>query len=127
MQAGIKGMLTKKVESHESAKLMGSGLLDVYATPCLVAFVEKTCWFSISDYLEEGQTTVGTKMEIAHLKATPLGMEVSCTSELVEVDRKRLVFSFEVWDEIDLISKGVHERFIVEADKFQKVTDEKSK
>ena len=126
MEKGIKGILTKKVEKKESAQNMGSGQLEVFATPALVAFVEKTCWFSISDFLEEGKTTVGTKMQIDHLKATPIDMEVICSSELIEVDRKRLVFSFEVKDELDLIAKGIHERFIVDAKRFQESTDNKA-
>lgn len=125
MEAGIKGILTKTVEKEESAKNIGSGLLDVYATPSLVAFVEKTCWFSVNDFLEENETTVGTKIELKHLKATPISMKVTCSSELVKVDGKKLYFEFEVNDEKDLIAKGKHERFIVDSKSFQEKTDNK--
>lgn len=125
MEAGIKGILTKTVDQSESAKNLGSGLLDVYATPALVAFVEKTCWFSINDFIEEGQTTVGTRMDIRHLKATPISMKVTCESELVKVEGKKLVFEFEAYDEKDLIAKGSHERYIVESKTFQDKTDSK--
>ncbi len=125
MEAGIKGILTKTVDQSESAKNLGSGLLDVFATPALVAFVEKTCWFSINDFIEEGQTTVGTRMDIRHLKATPISMKVTCESELVKVEGKKLVFEFEAYDEKDLIAKGSHERYIVESKTFQDKTDSK--
>ena len=125
MQAGIKGMLTKTVEQDESAKNLGSGLLDVFATPALVAFVEKTCWLSVNDFIEEASTTVGTRMDIKHLKATPISMEVTCQSELVKVEGKKLFFEFEVNDEKDLIAKGSHERYIVDSKSFQEKTDSK--
>lgn len=125
MKIGIKGVLTKKVEQEESAKNIGSGLLDVFATPALVAFVEKTCWFSVNDFIEEGQTTVGTRIDLNHLKATPISMEVTCNSELVKVDGKKLSFEFEVHDEKDLIAKGSHERYIVDSKSFQEKTDSK--
>lgn len=125
MEKGILGILTKKVEESETAKIQGSGSLDVLATPRLVAFVEKTCWTSIDQFLDEGLTTVGTHMDISHLAATPLNMEITCKSELIEIDRKKLVFKFEVEDEKDLIAKGEHTRFIVDANKFQNKADNK--
>lgn len=118
METGIVGLLTKVVDGSESAKRQGSGTVDVFSTPSLVAFVEKTCWMSIDQFLEDGQTTVGTKMEIAHMAATPVGMEVSCQSKLIEIDRKRLVFEFEARDEKEVIAKGKHERFIIDSEKF---------
>ncbi|MDO5026929.1 MAG: thioesterase family protein [Tissierellia bacterium] len=125
MEVGIKGVLTKTVDQKESAKNIGSGLLDVFATPALVAFVENTCWMSVSDFIEEGQTTVGTRMDIKHLKATPINMKVTCRSELVKIEGKKLYFEFEASDEKDLIAKGTHERYIVESKPFQEKTDSK--
>ncbi|NLW52529.1 MAG: thioesterase family protein [Tissierellia bacterium] len=125
MQKDIKGILTQKVRLDQSALNMGSGTLEVFSTPSLVAFVEKTCWMSIDEFLEEGQTTVGTKMELSHLKATPIGFNVTCHSNLLEVDGAKLVFEFEVTDEKELISKGRHERFIVDKEKFQNKVDSK--
>lgn len=119
LEAGIKGHGEEKVTEELTAARIGSGLLSVYATPALAALIEKTAWESVSAYLEEGQGTVGTKLDISHLSATPVGMTVSCDTVLKEVDRRRLVFSTEVFDEAGKIAEGTHERFIVENKKFE--------
>ena len=84
----------------------------------MIALSEKTALTSIMPYLEEGQSTVGTKIDIAHIAATPVGMKVTCETELIEIDRRRLVFSVNVYDEIEKIAEGTHERFIVDNEKF---------
>ena len=101
-----------------TAKAMGSGELPVYATPAMAALIEETAWRSVAPALEPGQGTVGTKLEIAHLAATPLGRRVRCETVLKEIDRRRLVFSAEVWDEAGKIGEGTHERFIVDSERF---------
>lgn len=125
MKEGIKGILTMKVEDKDSAKVVGSGLADVFSTPSLLAFIEKTCWMSVSEFVNEGESSVGTSVSFKHLKATPIGMQVTCESILSQVDGKKLTFDFVVRDELDLIAEGRHERFIVNSDKFQKKTEEK--
>lgn len=125
MRENIKGKLTDTINDNQSALNMGSGTLEVFSTPSLVAFVEKTCWKSIDEFLDEDKTTVGTKMNIEHLKATPIGFRVTCKSNLIEVDGSKLVFEFEVYDELELISKGLHERFIVDKTNFQDRVDSK--
>ncbi|MCR4589225.1 MAG: thioesterase family protein [Lachnospiraceae bacterium] len=119
LETGIKGQSEEMVTEGLTAEKMGSGLLPVYATPALIALVEKTAWESIASELEEGQGTVGTKLDIAHISATPVGMKVTCNTELKEIDRRRLVFSAEVFDEAGKIAEGTHERFIIENTKFQ--------
>lgn len=118
LSAGIKGNLERTVTQELTAEAMGSGQLPVFATPAVVALAEETAWKSVAPELEEGQGTVGTKMELAHIAATPLGMKVRCETELVEVDRRKLVFAIEVFDEKEKIAEGRHERFIVDNAKF---------
>ena len=84
----------------------------------MVALLEETAWRSVQPYLEEGQATVGTRVDIRHLAATPLGGKVTCESELVEIDRRRLVFKVEVFDEKTKVGEGTHERFVIQSEKF---------
>lgn len=125
LNTGILGEQTVMVDETNTAKTMGSGSLNVFATPAMIALIEKTALMSIASELEEGQTTVGTSLNIQHLAATPVGMKVTAKTELVEVDRRRLVFSAAVYDEAGLIGKGTHERFLVDGEKFQSKTDAK--
>ena len=118
LQPGIKGKQTITVTHEQTAAHYGSGALEVFATPAMVALLEETAWRSVQPYLEEGQATVGTRVDIRHLAATPLGGKVTCESELVEVDRRRLVFKVEVFDEKTKVGEGIHERFVIQSDKF---------
>lgn len=118
INTGIKGRLEETVTPEMSAARVGSGLVDVFATPMMIALIEKTCNESVLPYLEEGQGTVGTLVNVAHSAATPIGMRVWCESELVEVDRRRLVFKVKAFDECGPIGEGSHERFIIDTAKF---------
>ncbi|SDB28996.1 thioesterase family protein [Eubacterium oxidoreducens] len=126
METGIKGTQELVVSKETSAKAVGSGLLDVFATPSMIALMEKTASESVQSYLEEGQGTVGTKIDISHVAATPLGMKVTCNTQLVEVDRRKLVFKVEAYDQKGLIGEGTHERFIIESEPFQQKADAKN-
>ena len=118
LEIGIKGKDELTVTDEKTASRVGSGGLDVFATPALIALAEKTALESVSKYLEDGQSTVGTKIDISHIAATPVGMKVYCETELIEIDRRRLVFSVSVSDEVEKIAEGTHERFIVDNEKF---------
>ena len=118
LETGIKGRQDLKVTSDLSARSMGSGGLEVFATPAMIALMEKTAMLSVQEQLDEGQGTVGTRLEIDHVAATPVGAEVWCESELVEIDRKRLVFEVIAYDKAGVIGKGRHERFIVNNERF---------
>lgn len=115
---GIKGSCSVLADENTSAKTMGSGTLDVFATPAMAALMEKTAWQSIAPYLQEGQGSVGTRLDITHDAATPLGMTVTCSSELIRIDGRRLVFEVTASDEKEIIGRGIHERFIIDNDKF---------
>ena len=118
LEVGMKGRQEVIVTKENSASAVGSGLLDVFATPSMIALMEKTAWMSITDYLGEGEGTVGSKLDVAHSAATPLGMKVWCESELVEVDGRRLVFEIKCYDEKGEVGGGRHERFIIKNEKF---------
>ncbi len=125
MNIGIKGTQELIVSKKDSANFIGSGNLEVFATPALIALVEKTAWTSVAPFLIDEESTVGTKVNIKHISSTPLGMKVTCNTELIEIDRKRLVFSVKVFDEKGLIAEGIHERFVVNGVKFYSKTQEK--
>lgn len=118
LQPGIKGQATLTVCDGNTAKTMGSGSLEVLATPAMVALMEQAAAQSVSLCLEEGQTTVGTAMQIQHLSATPIGMHVTAESELLQIDGRKLLFSVSAFDEKGLIGQGTHERFVVDAARF---------
>jgi len=122
---GIKGRLEQTVTDQLTAAHIGSGLVKVFATPMMIALIEQTCYKSVLPYLEEGQGTVGTLVNVTHSAATPVGMRVWCESQLVEVDRRRLVFEVKAYDECGLIGEGRHERFVIDSAKFQAKIDAK--
>ena len=118
METGITGQQEEIVTEEKTAKAMGSGELPVYATPAMIALIEKTAWMSVAGELEEGQGTVGTKLAVEHVSASPLGAHITCKTTLVGVDRRRLLFSVEASDDAGIIGQGTHERFIVDNEKF---------
>lgn len=125
LQTGIKGERTLTVTEALSAKTIGSGELDVFATPAVLALVEETAWRSIAEELASGQGSVGTFVSLSHIAATPLGKKVRCETTLTEIDRRKLTFSFAVFDGKEKIAEGTHERFLVENEQFQKKADAK--
>ena len=125
LEKGIKGSLECIVTEEKTAKQMGSGELDVYATPAMIALMEETAYKSVSAELEAGMGSVGTSMDVKHVAASPVGMKITCKSELIEVDGRKLVFRVEAFDEDGLIGEGTHERFIIQNEKFQKKADNK--
>lgn len=115
---GIKGKKERIVPYEQTAEYISSGLLPVFATPCMIQFMEETSRLSVEPYLAEGQSTVGTMVNVRHLASTFVGSKVTCESELIEIDRRRLVFSVKVYDETELVGEGTHERFIIDNQKF---------
>lgn len=125
LETGLKAKQAVIVDETNTAKTMGSGTLDVFATPAMTALMEKTAWMSVAEELEEGYGTVGISLNITHDAPTPLGMEVVCESELIGIEGRKLTFQVEVRDERGVIGKGIHERFIVNHKKFQEKADAK--
>ncbi len=125
VETGIKGIRTVKVDDSNTAEALGSGTLPVFATPAMIALIEATASQSVAPHLEEGSSTVGTHLDIAHSAASPVGIEVTCETELIEVDRRRLVFSVVVRDSVGEVGSGTHERFIVDNAKFMSKANSK--
>lgn len=122
IELGIKGHQEDVVTADKLAQNVGSGKVKVLATVMMIALMEKTALLSVEPFLEEGQGTVGTRVDVSHCSATPLGMRFSVDSELIEVDRRRLVFRVAAYDERGLIGEGTHERFIIDNERFQNKT-----
>ena len=118
VNTGLKGRAETVVTSANTAQAACSGALPVFGTPFLCALMEEAAWKSIAPHLEPGQSTVGTKLNISHDSATPVGMRVWAESEVIEVDGKRLVLNVAAFDEKGPIGKGTHERFIVTDQRF---------
>lgn len=118
IKAGILGESSATVDHSNTAVAYGSGRVSVFATPAMIGLMEKAALSSVDPLLETGMTTVGTRVEVQHLAATPIGMKVVAVSELLEVDGKRLVFRVEARDEVEVVGRGTHERYIVPEEKF---------
>ena len=118
LQTGLTATVSETVLYTNTASALGSGLLDVYATPAMVALMEKAAVKTIQPFLEETEGSVGIKMNISPDSATLPGKVVSATAELTAIDGRRLVFSVSARDEYGPIGQGVHERFIINNEKF---------
>ena len=125
LNLGIKGIAECIADDTNSAKAMGSGELDVFATPSMIALMEKSASECVKSQLQDGFGTVGILININHVSATPFGMKVYAESELIEIDGKRLVFSVKAFDESGLIGEGRHERFVINNEKFMLKTTAK--
>lgn len=116
VQVGLKGKAESVVTKANTAKTVGSGTLDVFATPMMVALMEEAAVKALS--LPEDQTSVGTYLDVKHIAATPLGMKVWAEAEVIEVDGRKIRYKVEAFDEKEKIGEGLHERFIVNCEKF---------
>ncbi len=119
---GMKGIAETCVEREDTAAEVGSGSLLVYATPCMVALMEGAACEAIAEAIPEGQTTVGIELNIQHLAATPVGMEVRAEAEVTAVEGKVITFELHAFDESGEIGKGTHKRCVVNAQKFLEKT-----
>lgn len=121
IQAGIKGEKSFVVTADQLASRVGSGLVNVFATPCMIAQIENTAAMSVQPELEEGRTTVGISVNVSHVAATPEGMEVRIETELTEVAPNGKVLTFKVacFDEAGLIGEGTHVRAVVDRARFE--------
>ena len=118
----LKATVTDVVTENNTAATIGSGSLAVYATPAMLALMEKAACEACASILNEGETTVGTLLNVNHVSATPVGMQVSATAELISRDGRKLVFNVTANDESGAIGNGTHERFIVLSDRFTEKT-----
>jgi predicted thioesterase len=115
---GLRAQLLIMVEMEDTAKRIGSGDVPVLATPRLLALAEAATVRAVERHLPPGETSVGTRVELEHLAASPLGAHVQIGVELTEVDGRRLVFAFEAHDKHTVVGKGTIERIVVDRAKF---------
>jgi fluoroacetyl-CoA thioesterase len=126
LEPGLVGELTITVQESDTARASGGESLPlVFSTPRLVSLLERTANLTVLPHLAEGQGMVGSVVNIRHMAATPVGMQVRFRAELLEVDGRRLRFKVEAWDEVDKISEGEHERFIIDRNRFDEKLEKK--
>jgi len=115
---GLQAELEHTVTDADSAAHWGSGLVPVFSTPALVGLMEGAAVAALSGQLAPGQTTVGARIDVRHLAATPIGMQVRARAELKSVEGRKLVFKIQAWDAVELIGEADHERFVVDEARF---------
>lgn len=126
IEVGLTNELRRVVQESDTAQSSGGGTLPkVLSTPRVIGWMESTAHQMIVPFLQEGQSTVGTVVNIRHLAATPVGMEVVTKAELLEVDGRRMRFHIEAWDAVEKIAEGEHERFIIDCERFTQRLEKK--
>ncbi len=115
---GLSAQSTTIVSEQNTAAILGSGDLAVFATPAMVALMENAAMKAVADALPEGSTTVGTEMNVTHIKASKLGAEITATAVVVEVEGRKVTLNVGARDGESLIGEGVHTRFVVDREKF---------
>lgn len=118
MELGIKGAAETVVVYENTAAAVGSGALEVFSTPSMIALMEKASRELVQPYLEEGQSTVGTRLEVSHVAASPIGAHIRAESTLVEIDRRMLTFEVKAYADGELIGEGRHQRCIIYTERF---------
>ena len=127
IEAGLKGRAETAVTPGNTARAMGSGTVPVFATPSMAALMESAAVQAVQSHLGEGESTVGTRLDVTHDAATPIGMKVWAEAELTQVDGRKLTFAVTAFDEAGKIGGGTHERVIIKVEKFLTRTQEKWK
>jgi fluoroacetyl-CoA thioesterase len=115
---GLSAETSLTVTESDTAAKWGSGLVPVFGTPALVGLMEAAAVKSLDGHLPEGQTTVGGRIDVQHLAATPVGMTVHARAELKTVEGRKLIFEIQAWDDVDKIGEALHERFVIKTEKF---------
>jgi predicted thioesterase len=124
---GTKGLNQIAVGENDTAKHYGSGLLEVFATPAMIALMENTAHLSVQKFLDEGMITLGIEINVKHIKATKVGSIVTCETILTKIEEKKLFFELKAFDEIGEIGNGTHIRYIVDSVKFMNRLEESYK
>ncbi|MBC8569735.1 thioesterase family protein [Zongyangia hominis] len=119
IEIGAKLIKETTVTERNTACAVGSGEIDVFATPMMVALIEEASATCCQQFLEDGMSSVGTLVNVTHLAATPVGMKVRAEAEIAEVDGREITFIVKAYDEAGLIGEGTHKRFIVKKEKFR--------
>ncbi|MCI5718333.1 MAG: thioesterase family protein [Alistipes sp.] len=118
VEKGLKSESRTVVSAENVAATMGSGDMQVFATPAMVALMENAAMNAVAGVLEPGVSTVGVEMSVSHVKASPVGAEVTASAVLTEIDGRKLTFEVRAWDDKGTIGEGRHVRFIVDRERF---------
>ena len=127
IELGIKGRAESVVTEQNTAEAMGSGLVPVFATPCMIALMENAAAGAIQPHLESGEGSVGTRLDVSHDSATPIGRKVWAQAEVTAVEGRKITFAVTAFDEAGEIGRGIHERFVIQTEKFLTRTQSKLK
>lgn len=117
--AGLSGESTLTVTDELTARHLGSGGVRVFATPAMVSLMERAAVLTIDPLLPEGRASVGIEIHVKHLAATPVGSTVRARATVTLIDRRRVEFEVQAWDEYELIGEGTHVRFVIDVEKYQ--------
>ena len=115
---GLSAELKHTVSALDTASHWGSGGLPVFSTPALVGLMESAAVIALRDHLPPGQSSVGGHIDVHHLAATPVGVEVRARAELMAIDGRKMVFKVQAWDEHELIGEADHDRFLIDETRF---------
>ena len=125
LEVGMTGRVDLKVEDKHSAANFGSGNVDVFSTPMMVGLMENAAHATVDPKLPEGHATVGIHLDVKHMAATPIGMNVYAVAELIKVEGKKLTFTIEAFDDEEKIGEGTHQRYIIALDSLLEATAKK--
>ena len=118
IEVGMKGRAETVVTPENTAQAVGSGLVPVFATPYMIALMEGAAVDAVQDGLAPGEGTVGTRLDVTHDAATPVGMKVWAEAEVTAVEGRKITFAVAAYDETERIGGGTHERFLIKPEKF---------
>ena len=118
IEVGMKGRAETVVTKDNTAQAVGSGLVQVFATPCMIALMENAAVNAVQSQLAPDEGTVGTRLDVTHDAATPIGMKVWAEAEVTAVEGRKITFTVSAWDEAEKIGGGTHERFIIKPERF---------
>ncbi len=125
VEPGLTGEAEWKVTEEITAARWGSGLVPVLGTPALVALMEQAAVTALEGRLPAGSTSVGVRIDVRHLAATPVGMKVRARAQLTEVEGRHLTFRIEAWDEVEKVGEATHERVVIDRERFMRRVAEK--
>ena len=125
IEVGMKGRAETVVTQDNTAEAVGSGLVPVFATPCMIALMENAAVNAVQARLAPDEGTVGTRLDVTHDAATPIGMKVWAEAEVTAVEGRKITFAVTAWDEAEKIGGGIHERFIIKPERFLAKTQNK--
>ncbi len=118
LKPGLEGSASLTVEEAHTAPRIGSGKVHVLATPVMINLMEAAALAAVEELLPEGRQSLGTRVDVSHIAATPVGMAVRATAVVTHIDGNHITFRVAAHDEQELIGEGTHERIVVNVDRF---------